>query len=69
MRPAKNDRNLAAASVTIDHSDVDRANRRAHTLATATGKPTAAVVIGSAISDANRRGAEESNVTILTLQP
>ena len=60
---------VAEASVTINDSDVDRADRRAHTLATATGTPTTAAVIGSAISDTNRRRAGESNVIILTLQP
>ena len=53
------------SSVTIDEHDVDRAARRARTLQTASGVATQAAVIGTAISDANRRRAVQSGVTVI----
>ncbi len=54
---------VAEVSITIDDSDVDRAAQRARALQTASSVATLAVVIGTAISDANRQFGEESGLT------
>ena len=55
------------SSATIDEHDVDRAARRARILQTASNVTTQAVVIGTAISDANRQRADQSGVTVIIM--
>ena len=59
---------VAEASVTIDETDIDRAYQRARMLQRITESPAIAAVIGTAISDANRQRAADTNVVILTLR-
>ena len=54
-------------SVTVSSSDVNRAARRAGTLARATGDECAAVVIGSEIPDAERERAARNEVAIISI--
>ena len=58
---------VAEISITIDDSDVDRAARRARAVQTASGVTTQALVIGTAISDANRQRAVQSGVTVIIM--
>ena len=58
---------VAEVSITIDDSDVDRAAQRARILQTASGVATRAVVIGTAISDANRQRADGNGVTYIAV--
>ncbi len=53
-------------SVTLDTNDIERARRRADSIA-AVGMPTVAAVIGESISDPARQKAEAENVQILLL--
>ena len=54
-------------SETIDDSDVDRASERAAILATVISGPVSAAVIGKAVSDANRRRADQSGVAVIIM--
>ena len=56
---------VAEVSATIDDHDVDRAGRRAAILRTASDVSATAIVIGAAISDANRQRAGNIGVTIV----
>ena len=58
---------VAEVSITIDETDVDRANQRARILHNASGAMAHAAVIGTSISDANRERAHSSNVAVITL--
>ena len=58
---------VAEVSVTVDRNDVDRAARRARILQAASGVATQAAVIGTAISDANRRRAADAGVTFIAM--
>ena len=55
------------SSVTIDECDVNRAARRARILQTASGVPTQAAVIGTTISDANRRRADADGMAYIAM--
>ncbi len=52
-------------SITIDHSDVDRARDRAAILRTASDTTSHAAVFGADISDDNRERASNSGVTVI----
>ena len=58
---------IVEVSITIDDSDIDRARNRADILTDASGLPALAVVIGTAISDANRERANYSGVTVIIM--
>lgn len=55
---------VAEISLTIDEHDVDRTYSRSRILARASGSMSQAIVIGTAISDANRQRAEGDNVVV-----
>ena len=55
---------VAEVSRTIDEHDVDRAHRRSQILQRASGTICKAIVIGTAISDANRQRAAQDDVTV-----
>ena len=59
---------VAEISITIGESDVTRAAERAATLSAVMGEPAAGVVIGSAISDPDRRRAERSGVVVTIIR-
>ncbi len=54
-------------SVTLDTNDIERARRRADSIAAA-GMPTVAAVIGESISDPARQKAEAENVQVVLLE-
>ena len=56
------------SSFTIKESDVDRVARRANILETASGVVTRAAVIGTTISDANHRRADDLGVTVMVIE-
>ncbi len=58
---------LAEVSLTLDAEDARRARRRADTLATASGQPVQAAVIGVYALDECRQAASEHGVTVITL--
>lgn len=58
---------IVEVSITIDDSDIDRARNRANILTDASGLSALAVVIGTAISDANRERANYSGVTVIIM--
>ncbi|MDE2788386.1 MAG: hypothetical protein OXL37_17245 [Chloroflexota bacterium] len=58
---------IAEVSMTIDDSDIDRARNRANILNDASGLPTLAVVVGAAISEANRGRANYSGITVIIM--
>lgn len=58
---------VAEVSLTIDDSDVDRAARRAHIVHAASGVATRAAVMGTTISDANRKRADAGGVAYITI--
>ncbi len=58
---------LAEVSLTLDAEDARRARRRADTLATASGQPVQATVIGVYALDECRQAASEHGVTVITL--
>ena len=65
--PGQTDYAVIEVSETIGDSDVDRAHERAAILARAVGEPVAAVVIGKAVSDANRQRAAQSGVAVIIM--
>ena len=58
---------VTEVSITIDDSAVGRAARRARALQTAGSLVTRAVVIGTAVSHANRQRAAQSGVTVIIM--
>ena len=53
--------------LTVSDIDINRAARRARTLATATGDQCAAIVVGSEIPDAERERATRTDVAVITV--
>ncbi len=58
---------IAEVSVTIGDSDIDRARNHASILEQASGMRAQAVVIGTAISDANQERASDGDVTVIIM--
>ena len=58
---------IAEVSVTIGDRDIDRARNRASILEQASGMRAQAVVIGTAISDANQERASDGDVTVIIM--
>ena len=58
---------VAEVSITVDDSDIDRVAQRARALQTASSVATRAVVIGTAISDANRHRADAKEVAYIAM--
>ena len=54
-------------SETIDDNDVDRAHERAAILSRVVSEPVTAAVIGKSVSEANRRRAAQSSVTVIIM--
>ena len=59
---------VVEASITIGESDIIRAAERAATLAAVMGEPAMGVVIGSRISEPDRRRAERSDVIVTIIR-
>ena len=59
---------VVEASITIGESDIIRAAERAATLAAVMGEPALGVVIGSRISEPDRRRAERSDVLVTIIR-
>ena len=59
---------VVEASITIGESDIIRAAERAATLAAVMGEPALGVVIGSRISEPDRRRAERSDVIVTIIR-
>lgn len=59
---------VAEVSITIDDDDVDRARSRSRILQRASDTASRAVVIGTAISDANRQRAVQDGVAVVIVE-
>ena len=59
---------VAEVSITIDDDDVDRARSRSRILQRASDTASRAVVIGTAISDANRQRAVQDGVAVVIME-
>ena len=59
---------VAEVSITIDDDDVDRARSRSRILQRASDTASRAVVIGTAISDANRQRAVQDSVAVVIVE-
>ena len=59
---------VAEVSITIDDDDVDRARSRSRILQRASDTASRAVVIGTAISDANRQRAAQDGVAVVIME-